>query len=249
MTTLLNTRWIIFTDGACSGNPGPGGWAAIVSCPKQKVIELGGRESSTTNNRMELMAVIRALQSIDDLNSQIEVYTDSTYLIRGMTQWIWGWKKRNWVTSEGKEVANVDLWKSLSTVTYGRKIEWKYVRGHIGIPGNERSDEIAVQFSKGFSPSLFEGKLEDYPIELHQIPANTDLPEQTKTGPQSKTNNKPFCYLSLIGQEWQRHQTWTDCERRVRGQSGAKFKKAMTPQDEIAILNSWGFSPISHSKK
>ncbi len=241
--------WIVFTDGASSGNPGPGGWSAILVSPDGVVSELGGREVPTTNNRMEMAGPIEALRKIQP-TEKVGIYTDSSYLIRGITQWIWGWKKRGWITAEGKEVANTDLWKQLASLTYGRKLEWHYVRGHAGIPGNERCDEIAVQFSKGIRPRLYSGPLIKYDIPIHDIPEDTALPA-SQSGPGSKQvraerdlekKKAPFSYLSCVGNEIQRHATWKECESRVRGQPRARFKKAMSEGEEEEILKSWGFN-------
>ena len=234
---------IIFADGASSGNPGPGGWGAIIATPEGKVLELGGGDPSTTNNRMELSAAIHALERVADRNEPIDLFTDSVYVIRGITQWIWGWRKRGWKTAEGVEVLNQDLWKQLSGVVGRRSkeapIRWKYVRGHSGIPGNERVDQIAVSFSKGRPVPLYNGPLLSYGIAIHDIPENTEPPEM-----RSRNEKKPeaYSYLSLIGSAPMRHRDWASCERRVKGKSGAKFKKALNAADEAAILKSWGFS-------
>jgi ribonuclease HI len=230
---------IIFVDGACSGNPGPGGWGAVIAKSSGQITELGGGEAPTTNNRMELTGVIRSLESLKKDENPIEIYTDSTYVIRGITQWIWGWRKRGWVSAEGKDVANSDLWKQLSACVADRKIEWKYVRGHSGIPGNERVDQIAVLFSQGKRPLLYQGSLIKYDVAIYDIPDNTSLPEMKSRESMAKT--KPHSYLSLIGNSPMRHFSWPECEVRIKGRSGAKFKKAMTPLDEIEILQSWGF--------
>jgi len=233
----------IFTDGASSGNPGPGGWGAIIvyakHLPNDWILELGGGEKNTTNNRMELTATIQALQAAQDIPGSIELFTDSTYVIQGITQWIWGWKKRGWVSTEGKEVANPDLWQLLDSLARTRKISWKYVRGHTGVPGNERCDEIAVAFSRGGRPELYQGPLASYPLPVLQIPSDTSLPESKEP---SRNNAQPYSYLSLVGQVAKRHNSWKECEARVKGQSGAKFKKAMTSEEELQILKSWGAS-------
>ncbi len=111
---------VIYTDGACSGNPGPGGWGSVVVLPDLKVYELGGAENPSTNNRMEISAALRALESVAGVDQPVHVYTDSTYLIRGITQWIWGWRKKGWKTAEGKDVQNRDLWETLSRVVGAR---------------------------------------------------------------------------------------------------------------------------------
>ncbi|MCX6106163.1 MAG: ribonuclease HI, partial [Proteobacteria bacterium] len=108
---------VIFTDGACSGNPGPGGWATIVVWPGGDVREFGGGEGDTTNNRMELMATIQGLEAVRSATETIILYTDSTYVIRGITQWVWGWRQRGWQTAEGNPVANRELWEELVRLT------------------------------------------------------------------------------------------------------------------------------------
>ncbi len=229
---------MLFADGASSGNPGPGGWGAILVLGDGTVIELGGRDPHTTNNRMELMAVIQALRELDA--PHIDVFTDSSYVIRGITQWIWAWMKRNWVSAEGKDVANTDLWKLLLAATRGKEINWKFVKGHAGIPGNERADEIAVAFSKGRHPHLYRGPLLKYDIAIHDIPENTSLPDRKPLSKEPKL--KAYSYLSLVGGILMRHSTWAECEKRVKGRPGTKFKKAMSEDEETQILRTWGFS-------
>ena len=136
-------KLIIYTDGACSGNPGPGGWGALLVYGRREK-ELWGGEEETTNNRMELMAAIKALESLKtDYNGQIELWTDSKYLKDGITSWIHGWKKRGWRKADKKPVMNADLWKTLDALTRDKSIDWKWVKGHDGHTGNERADELA----------------------------------------------------------------------------------------------------------
>ena len=131
----------IFTDGACSGNPGPGGWGAILRYgEKQK--ELSGGEKDTTNNRMELMAAIMALEALNR-SCDIILTTDSKYVKDGITQWIWGWKKNNWRKADKKPVLNADLWQRLDAACAKHKIQWEWVKGHAGHIENERCDELA----------------------------------------------------------------------------------------------------------
>lgn len=240
---ILQKPTLVFSDGACSGNPGPGGWGSIIATSDHQVLELGGQEAHTTNNRMELTAVIEALQVLETLpptGSPIDICTDSTYVIRGITQWVWNWRKRGWITTEGKDVMNMDLWKKLSKTVSNKEINWKYVRGHSGIPGNERADEIAVSFSQGRKLNLYRGSAEHYPIAMGEIPNDTTLPN-TKSSSSKKTTLKAFSYLSLVQNQWVRHPNWTECEQRVKGQSGARYKKAMSQEEEREILRSWGF--------
>ncbi len=169
-------KLLIFSDGACSGNPGPGGWAAILAHSDGWVKELGGRVDLTTNNRMELTAVICALEAAHAAGCVIEIFTDSTYVIRGITEWASGWEKRGWLSAAGKPVANVDLWQVLLSLTHRQSLRWHYVRGHQGTPGNERADVIAVQFSRGVRVALYEGSRVEYGVNLEDIPQNTALP-------------------------------------------------------------------------
>lgn len=133
----------IFTDGACKGNPGPGGWGALLRLgTKEK--ELCGGEPLTTNNRMELTAVIRALQALKR-HSKVKLHTDSQYVQKGISEWIDGWKRRGWKTADKKPVKNVDLWLQLDQLAAQHDIEWLWVRGHTGHEGNERADLLANQ--------------------------------------------------------------------------------------------------------
>ncbi len=135
-------QYILHTDGACSGNPGPGGWGATILSPKGALSELSGHERDTTNNRMELMAIIRALEAIPE-GSAAQIITDSQYAKNGMTQWIHGWKRKGWKSSTGGDVKNRDLWERLDDLCSRRRLEWKWVRGHNGHEGNERADTLA----------------------------------------------------------------------------------------------------------
>jgi ribonuclease HI len=131
----------IYTDGACSGNPGPGGWGAILRWRGEER-ELNGGEAETTNNRMELMAAIVALESLKR-SVKARLHTDSTYVMDGITKWIHGWKKNGWKTAAKKPVKNVDLWQRLDEALAQHKVEWFWVKGHAGHPENERADELA----------------------------------------------------------------------------------------------------------
>jgi ribonuclease HI len=145
---------VIYTDGACSGNPGPGGWGAILIWGDKRK-ELKGGEPSTTNNRMELMAAIQALEALNR-PCKIELHTDSQYVQKGIHEWIHGWKRRGWRTAEGKPVKNEDLWKRLDAARLRHEVVWRWVKGHAGHELNERADELAGQGLKearGQSPS------------------------------------------------------------------------------------------------
>ena len=132
---------IVFTDGACSGNPGPGGWGAILmSGPHRK--ELSGGEALTTNNRMELLAAISALEALKQ-SSEVTLTTDSNYVKDGISKWIFGWKKKGWLTADKKPVKNAELWQRLDAARARHKVDWQWIRGHAGHTENERADELA----------------------------------------------------------------------------------------------------------
>ena len=132
----------IYTDGACKGNPGIGGWGALLVHNEQS-IEIFDGELETTNNRMELMAVIEALNHAASMNDDVQIYTDSSYVQKGIQEWIHNWKKNGWRSSNKKPVKNQDLWQKLDTLNSSLKVEWFWVKGHAGHPGNERADFLA----------------------------------------------------------------------------------------------------------
>ena len=239
---------IIYGDGACSGNPGPGGWGSIV-ISSRNVTELGGGHPATTNNRMEMTAILEALNFCAHRYSQgevesIQIFTDSVYLIRGITQWIFGWKKRGWKNAENEEVSNKDIWIELDkTVQLVKKkincpLKWNFVKGHTGVEGNERCDVIAVAFSKEQYVDLYRGISAAYHFDVEKLPEIRPLPEM-----KSKTSEpaKPAWYLSYLNGILQRHNSWPECEAAVNGRP-AKFKKVTSAEEEAAVKKSWGVS-------
>ncbi|MCU0548788.1 MAG: ribonuclease HI [Leptolyngbya sp. Prado105] len=163
----------IYTDGACSGNPGAGGWGVVVYFDNGTVQELGGASPDTTNNRMEMQAAIAALEFFRNSGQSkvVALYTDSEYVKNGITKWLPGWKKKGWKTSTGKPVLNQDLWEQLDQLD-SPKVEWRYVRGHSGDPGNERCDVIARAFSQGRIPPL---KSPDSQVPLSVVPQVSEV--------------------------------------------------------------------------
>jgi ribonuclease HI len=148
----MSDRIQIFTDGACSGNPGPGGWGAILRLGDMEK-ELKGGEALTTNNKMELRAAIEALSALRKDGSEVDLYTDSSYVKNGISDWIRGWKARGWRTADKKPVKNVELWQQLDAINARHKVKWHWVKGHAGHAENERADELARE---GMAP--FQGK-------------------------------------------------------------------------------------------
>lgn len=239
-------KCIIYTDGSSRGNPGPGGWGAIVA-GKKEVVELGGGEARTTNNRMELMAALGALREVADTPGDLTIYADSSYVINGMTSWVARWKLENWMTARKKPVENSDLWKALAAAVEERrmrgfgKISWHYVAGHAGIAGNERADAIATTFADGGNPDLFRGLRADYSYDLNDRRGIKERQDARRSA-RARSRSKPYSYVSFVGGVFERHSTWESCEARVRGVPGAKFKKAMSREEEDELRKRWSTS-------
>jgi len=236
---------VVFTDGASSGNPGPGGWGAILVFDEQ-IVELGGGEPKTTNNRMELVALVEAFGFANKygLSSQdyiFEVYSDSSYAVNGITKWVGGWIKNNWQTTQKKPVMNQDLWEDLHLLTKEYKIDWRVLPGHSGIPGNERADKIAVGFRDGEKVGLFHGSMGDYNINVLDIRYDSAL-KRVKDTKRARSKAKAYSYLSLVDGILKRHMTWADTEKRVAGKPNVKFKKALDKEEEGEIVKEWGYS-------
>ncbi len=266
---------IIYTDGSSRGNPGPGGWGAIVawgndkskvkSMPSYEVLrgqkhaqlrsftglkvrELGGGDKHTTNNKMELMAAIKALTFVKDLGDAftVDVRADSMYVINGITKWVFGWQKNGWKNSKKEEVVNRDLWEALALIVSdlqmsGCKIMWSYAQAHVGIPGNERADEIATMCADGEKVKLYDGVRDAYEIDLVSNEPTGDVKIKT-ISPEAKARQKikAYSYLSLVKGKLYKDATWTECEKRVKGVSGVKFKKSISAADEGVIIKAWG---------
>ena len=226
----------IFTDGSSRGNPGPGGWGSIVAT-MDKIVELGSHEKNTTNNRMEIQAAIGGIAYANEHcvnNAEILVYTDSSYLINGITRWIYGWKKNGWKTQNKADVLNQDLWEKLDGIK--RKVIWKYVGGHIGIVGNERCDEIATTFADGKKVTLYKGTLAGYHIPNILNISYDESKALEKSSNSSRSRAKAYSYISSINGVVKVHHSWAECEERVKGVVKARFKKALDGEEERAII-------------
>ena len=238
---------VVFTDGAAKGNPGPGGWGAIIVTPDGHVRELGGGAAHTTNNQMELTAPIEALTHLQRTPGAVAIYTDSTYVIRGIREWIWAWRKRNWKTADGK------LW--FATVKGVAMVEPNTMRVATAPPvmiegvfvDRRRLDRNAPE--QTLAPGtrtledLYNGPLIRYPLPILDVPDDTSVPRRPPGSSSSGKKAPPYAYLSVVDGKPMRHATWAECERRVKGRSGARFKKAMTEADEATILREWGCRP------
>ena len=233
----------IYCDGACSGNPGPGGWGAVIIFPENRVRELGGAQRPTTNNRMEMLGAIAALSAVSDRSERVKLYTDSGLLINGITGWINNWKRKGWETAAGKPVVNRELWERLDLLAQARKgrLAWCHVKGHTGHEINERCDDIAVAFSKGIKPKLYDGPAVGCGYSLLEPEAGhlrAPAPKSASSSPRSKTVGG--IYISLVEGRVERHATWPQCRERVHGVSGARFKKVTSAAEEQAALKLWG---------
>jgi len=234
---------LIFTDGSSRGNPGPGGWGAVLVA-NQKVVELGGGENHTTNNRMEMQAVISAINFLIEYelltqNFKCIVYTDSAYVINGITKWVSAWKSRGWLTLQKEQVLNRDLWEKMSYLLEDmpgdEKIEWKLLKGHVGVLGNERCDQIATAFADKKKIKLYDGPLSKYPIDIKSI-AHDAGKSFERSASKKRSSQKAYSYISKVGGKIKVHKTWAECEKRVKGVSGARYKKSLNRVDEMAIV-------------
>jgi ribonuclease HI len=214
----------IYTDGSSRGNPGPGGFGAVIF-DNDKVIEIGGREERTTNNRMEIKAAVEALRKIA-ADSEVEIHTDSAYVLNGATKWVAGWQRNGWKTKEKEDVLNRDLWEELVQEISKRKVVWQKVAGHSGHGLNERCDEIATGFADGKKVELYSGPKSKYEIKPSSgVGVNT-----------SKNKGAAYSYVSMVKGVIQTHKTWGECKTRVDGVRGARFRKAISPEEEKEII-------------
>ncbi|MCE9643771.1 ribonuclease HI [Candidatus Parcubacteria bacterium] len=219
---------ILYADGSSLGNPGPGGWGVVALLPGGTVRELGGGVPHTTNNRMELTAAIEGLNAFLK-EGPVEVRTDSSYVINGATKWLKGWERNGWITSAKKPVENREFWEALSALLKEGEVTFKYVPGHQGVEGNERADAIARGFAGKETIHLYQGPLSIYSVDLAK-----------PMGPLVKKKSGPaYSYLSMVKGVIEKHRTWAECEARVRGVPGARFRKAHSPEDEASVIKEW----------
>lgn len=243
MQQELENKLMIFTDGASLGNPGPGGYGAVLVFPVlDEVVELGGNKPSTTNNEMELTAVIAAFSHSITSTSHVHIYTDSSYVINGITKWVYGWEKNDWMTSQKQPVSHKELWQSLVSLVREREratsVSWHHVPGHSGVPGNERADGIASAFAAGGDPTLFRGRFSEYG-QKDILDTQYDEAEFAKRqATKDRAKLKAYSYLSMVDGVIDKHESWAECERRVKGKK-AKFRKAVSAEEEKQIIEEW----------
>ncbi len=246
---IMNPKTIIYTDGSSRGNPGPGGFGALLIITDEKehkkVVELGGHEDHTTNNRMELLATLESLQYIEErkIAGKVEVHTDSAYVLNGITGWVFGWEKNGWKTQNGDEVLNQDLWRALAAISFRIKskqgLEWIKVKGHSGIWANERVDQIATEYADSSQPLLYTGALESY-LKLMSIDEKELFTSTVSTSQKSSSKNKkPYAYASCVDGSVYKDETWAACEKRVKGKKGARFKKVFSKEEYDDLVKLW----------
>lgn len=241
MNDTSTSNAVCFTDGSSRGNPGPGGWGSVVAFG-DRVVELGGSEKETTNNRMELLAIAEAISRAADMGAaSVVVATDSTYAMKGATTWMRGWKANGWKTKTKDDVANVDLWQMIDAAMSRVSTRFIIVGGHVGTPGNERCDRIATAFADDDAPALYDGLLSEYSIHVvaNGEPVATRSEELADKKAKSKSGSRSgaaYSYVSMVNGVIQTHATWKECEARVKGVSATRFKKSLSAADEADII-------------
>ena len=225
----MDKQITIFTDGAAKGNPGRGGYGAVISYP-DKVVELGGFKERTTNNEMELKAIVEALKAVED-GVTVAIYTDSKYAVEGA--------KNGWKTKANTDVANKELWQELLPLLKKVEIEWHKVPGHVGIAGNERVDTIASDFASKGTFDLYNGPKSEYGIDVEDTSFD-ETKAQDRSDARKRQSQKAFSYVSAVDGVVLVHQTWAECEARVKGKKGTRFKKSLDAENEQEIVKEFG---------
>jgi len=225
---------VAFTDGAAKGNPGPGGYGAVVHCD-DVVTELGAAAERTTNNAMELQAVVAVLQSLPKEVVKVQIYTDSKYVVEGSTGWIFGWMKNGWKTKANTDVLNKELWQTLVELLRNIEVDWQKVPGHVGIVGNERADTIASDFGAGKTVQLYSGPRAEYKLDIENVTYD-EAKAAARSEARKRQSQPAYSYVSCVDGVVQTHMTWAECEARVKGKKGVRFKKALSVAEEAAII-------------
>jgi len=230
----MTAKIIIFTDGAAKGNPGKGGYGAVILDSKT-ITEVGGYKEHTTNNEMELRAVIEALKVVKSRGETIAIYTDSKYVVEGAKGWIFGWIKNGWKTQTKTDVLNKELWQELLPLLKLVKIEWHKIPGHVGIIGNERADTIASGFAEKMTFDLYTGSDKDYGFDISDTSFD-EAKAKKRSAEKKREKQKAYSYISLLDGVVQVHQTWSECESRVKGKKVTRFKKSLDASNEKEII-------------
>lgn len=231
----------LYTDGASRGNPGPGGWGAIVL--GAAVAELAGAKNPATNNQMELQAVIEGLSFVRDTSPEatVALHADSRYVLNGIESWLDGWVRKGWVTMAKKPVENRGQWEELLALRdhFGSRLELHKVDGHSGHLYNDRCDELAVQAALNKHPMLFTGTTHDYDMYLKDNP-----PTSEKKSDKSSSKGAAYSYVSIVDGVVHADKDWASCEKRVKGQKGAKYKKVFSKAEETDLIQDYTLASL-----
>jgi len=230
----MTAKIIIFTDGAAKGNPGKGGYGAVIS-ENKTIKEVGGYKEHTTNNEMELRAVVEALMLLRGSGAPVSIYTDSKYVVEGAKGWVFGWVKNGWKTKAETDVLNKQLWQELLPLLKRVQVEWHKVPGHVGIIGNERADTIASNFAEKQTFNLYSGSEDDYGFDISDTSFD-EVKAQERSDARKRQAQKAYSYISLLDGVVQVHKTWNECESRVKGKKGTRFKKSLDANNEKEII-------------
>ena len=229
---------VVYTDGSSRGNPGPGGWGSIIITPNN-VFELGGNDEKTTINRMEMMAVLQTLQFLKDheqYDQEVIINTDSSYLKNGLEKWVYGWQKNGWLTAKKDPVLNQDLWEILLELQQlFSNLKINHVRGHVGIPGNERADAIATGYADEDHVDLYVGPRDKYPLDLEMKSISAKEVKKKKV----RRTGKAYCYLAFVSGVAREFSNWEQCKQFVEGKKGAKYRRADSEFEKKQIIQSW----------
>jgi ribonuclease HI len=203
------------------------------------VLEKGGFKERTTNNEMELKAVVEALKEVAPKKIPVEIYTDSKYVVEGAKGWVFGWSKNNWQTMAKTDVLNKELWQELLPLLGLIEIAWHKVPGHVGIVGNERADTIASTFAEKGNFTLYNGPFTEYGLNIHDTSYDEEK-AQERSDARKRQALKAYSYVSMVDGVVMIHKTWAECEARVKGKKGVRFKKSLDAADEQAIVKEFG---------
>lgn len=224
----------IFTDGAAKGNPGPGGYGAVLLLG-DTVLEIGAGKKLTTNNEMELRAVVEALKHVPENSKEVEIYTDSKYVVEGATGWIFGWMKNGWKTKTNDDVSHKETWQELIALLKKVKVDWHKIPGHSGLIGNERADIIASNYGDGKPVTLYNGKRAGYEYQIENVEYDKEK-AAARSEARKRQSQKAYSYISKVDGVIQVHKTWGECEARVKGKKGVRFKKSISAAEEKEII-------------
>jgi ribonuclease HI len=254
----MTKQLTVYTDGASRGNPGPGGWAAVIltgTKDSDSAMEIAGNATRATNNQMELAGVEAVLSDAGALawDGDIVLYSDSMYVINGLTKWAKGWERNGWITSAKTPVENKGQWQNLLLLMkeYGSRISIEKVKGHAGDLYNERCDELAVAAALGKNPVLYSGSIKDYRMFLDEngyseISAGklSAAPKKKASSSSAKKGEAAYSYVSMVDGIVHADKTWAACEARVKGKKGAKYKKVFSKDEETDLIQDYTLASL-----